>query len=48
MSAPTPPPCGTCHGQGGTVNDTSSGGITRQNWQTCQPCHGTGVQGGGR
>ncbi|MFI1562174.1 hypothetical protein ACH4ZX_03770 [Streptomyces sp. NPDC020490] len=42
MSEQQPTPCGTCHGTGGTTVDTSSDGITRQNWQSCTTCHGTG------
>ena len=44
---PTPQPCASCSGNKGHVVDTSHGGITRQNWQACAPCHGTGIQGGG-
>jgi len=42
MSEQQPIPCGTCSGAGGTTVDTSSNGTTRQNWQTCQACGGTG------
>lgn len=44
---PTPQPCTTCQGRQGQVVDTSSNGVTRQNWQSCSPCNGTGMQGGG-
>lgn len=45
---PTPPQtCPTCQGHKGAVIDTSSNGITRQHWQTCTPCSGTGIKGGG-
>lgn len=37
-----PQPCPTCHGAGGTVHDTSSGGITRQHWKSCSTCNGSG------
>ncbi len=47
MSTEQPRTCGTCTGAGGTTVDTSSDGVTRQHWQTCQDCHGTGVAGGG-
>lgn len=47
MSEQQPQPCGNCGGQKGHVVDTSSGGVSRQNWQTCQACAGTGIQGGG-
>ena len=43
-----PAACTGCAGQKGHIVDTSSGGVIRQNWQTCQGCGGTGVQGGGR
>ncbi|MFC9183322.1 hypothetical protein ACFTZJ_21935 [Streptomyces globisporus] len=36
-------PCNSCSGQGGKIVDTSSDGVSRQNWQTCIPCGGTGV-----
>ncbi|WP_276314458.1 hypothetical protein [Streptomyces sp. Z26] len=42
MSADQPRPCGSCNGQGGRVEDTSSGGVTRQHWVRCAPCSGTG------
>lgn len=35
--------CTSCGGQGGKTVDTSSDGVTRQHWQSCQPCGGTGV-----
>lgn len=34
--------CSSCGGQGGQVVDTSSGGVTRRNWQSCGDCGGTG------
>jgi len=40
-------PCTSCGGDKGKVVDTSSDGVIRQNWQTCQGCGGTGVAGGG-
>lgn len=42
MSEQQSQPCGACAGQGGTTVDTSGDGITRQNWQTCTACNGTG------
>jgi hypothetical protein len=44
---PTTQPCSACSGKKGRVVDTSSGGVIRQNWETCQGCSGTGTQGGG-
>ncbi|MEG9551407.1 hypothetical protein V5N34_25390 [Streptomyces baarnensis] len=35
--------CGSCGGTGGKTVDTSSDGVSRQHWQSCQPCGGTGV-----
>ncbi|MEW2068327.1 hypothetical protein [Streptomyces sp. NPDC007346] len=35
--------CGSCEGAGGKVVDTSSDGVSRQHWQSCGPCGGTGV-----
>ncbi|WP_331763427.1 hypothetical protein [Streptomyces anulatus] len=35
--------CTRCGGTGGQTIDTSSDGVSRQNWQSCQPCGGTGV-----
>lgn len=35
-------PCGSCQGAGGTVVDTSSDGVSRQNWVSCGQCHGRG------
>ncbi|MEV1048693.1 hypothetical protein [Streptomyces sp. NPDC049916] len=35
--------CGDCGGAGGTTIDTSSGGVSRQHWQTCATCNGTGA-----
>ncbi|MFI8200459.1 WhiB family transcriptional regulator [Streptomyces sp. NPDC085942] len=34
--------CGSCGGAGGKTVDTSSGGVSRQHWQTCTTCSGTG------
>lgn len=48
QSNPQPRACATCIGTGGTTVDTSGEGVTRQHWQTCQDCRGTGVTGGGR
>jgi len=39
--------CSECAGAGGKTVDTSSGGVTRQNWERCQPCNGTGNRSGG-
>lgn len=36
-------PCTSCGGQGGKTVDTSGDGVSRQNWQSCVPCGGTGV-----
>ncbi|MFF5893834.1 hypothetical protein ACFY72_34460 [Streptomyces globisporus] len=36
-------PCTSCGGQGGRTIDTSGDGVSRQNWQSCVPCGGTGV-----
>ncbi len=36
--------CGTCQGQGGRAEDTSSGGVTRKNWRSCGTCNGSGVR----
>lgn len=44
MSGQQPTPCSTCQGAGGTVIDTSGGGITRQHWKSCGTCNGTGQQ----
>lgn len=44
---PSPRACGDCKGDCGKTVDTSSNGKTIQTWQNCEPCHGTGVQGGG-
>lgn len=38
-----PPACGACGGRGGRVIDTSSDGVTRQSWQPCGSCSGSGV-----
>lgn len=46
MSEQQPQPCGACAGRGGTTVDTSSGGVIRQNWQTCGSCKGSGNAGG--
>ncbi|WP_329043490.1 hypothetical protein OHT61_32250 (plasmid) [Streptomyces sp. NBC_00178] len=35
--------CGSCSGAGGWVVDTSSDGVSRQHWEPCSPCGGTGV-----
>ncbi|MDX2981608.1 hypothetical protein ACTFBT_38190 [Streptomyces microflavus] len=35
-------PCTSCQGAGGRTVDTSSDGVTRQHWQSCTPCGGTG------
>ncbi|OKK05280.1 hypothetical protein AMK09_37630 [Streptomyces sp. CB02488] len=35
--------CSSCHGAGGTMIDTSSDGVTRQHWQSCTACGGTGA-----
>ncbi|ROQ65293.1 hypothetical protein EDD95_8156 [Streptomyces sp. CEV 2-1] len=35
--------CTSCGGQGGRMVDTSSDGVTRQNWQSCTACSGTGA-----
>ncbi|MFE4018560.1 hypothetical protein ACFXPZ_14220 [Streptomyces sp. NPDC059101] len=35
--------CSRCSGAGGTVIDSSGGGVTRQSWQTCTACNGSGV-----
>lgn len=35
--------CGSCSGAGGKTVDTSSDGVTRQHWQTCTTCNGTGA-----
>ncbi|MFJ2884093.1 hypothetical protein ACIPJN_38595 [Streptomyces sp. NPDC086796] len=35
--------CQPCGGQGGVMVDTSSDGVTRQTWMTCQTCRGLGV-----
>ncbi|WP_157880843.1 hypothetical protein [Streptomyces griseoruber] len=37
-------PCSSCGGAGGKVVDTSSGGVTRQSWQSCGSCNGSGVK----
>jgi len=34
--------CAACDGKGGTVEDTSSEGVRRQNWRRCETCKGTG------
>ncbi|MFE9645295.1 hypothetical protein ACFYO0_14500 [Streptomyces sp. NPDC006365] len=41
---PSPPPCEACSGDGGTVVDTSSDGVTRESWKSCGSCHGTGTR----
>ncbi|MFF5881070.1 hypothetical protein ACIQ9M_34575 [Streptomyces californicus] len=35
--------CGDCGGAGGKTVDTSGDGVSRQHWQTCTSCSGTGV-----
>ncbi|MFI6728732.1 hypothetical protein [Streptomyces atratus] len=35
--------CGTCGGRGGAMVDTSSDGVIRQHWVSCQSCRGSGV-----
>ncbi|WP_236568723.1 hypothetical protein [Streptomyces sp. MBT58] len=35
--------CSSCQGVGGRTIDTSSDGVTRQHWQSCTACSGTGV-----
>jgi DnaJ-class molecular chaperone len=47
-TAPKPRQCARCDGAGGRTVNTSSGGVTRQSWVRCEPCYGTGAQGGGR
>ena len=37
-------PCGACNGTGGKTVDTSENGVSRQNWQSCGTCHGTGTR----
>lgn len=37
-------PCGACGGTGGKTVDTSENGVSRQNWQSCGTCHGTGTR----
>lgn len=44
---PQPRACTSCGGAGGRTVDTSDGETTRQHWQTCSACGGTGTQGGG-
>ncbi|MFB6814509.1 hypothetical protein ACFCV8_08180 [Streptomyces sp. NPDC056347] len=34
--------CQSCGGQGGRTEDTSSDGVTRQNWVMCRSCNGSG------
>lgn len=36
--------CGSCGGQGGRMEDTSSDGVLRQTWVTCGSCRGSGVR----
>lgn len=38
-----PRPCTGCGGSGGRIVDTSSDGVSRQSWQTCPSCSGSGV-----
>ncbi|MEU2762964.1 hypothetical protein [Streptomyces sp. NPDC007094] len=35
--------CKSCGGTGGRTVDTSSDGVSRQHWQTCTTCNGTGA-----
>ncbi|MFJ4858627.1 hypothetical protein [Streptomyces sp. NPDC088730] len=35
--------CSSCQGAGGKMIDTSSDGVTRQHWQSCTACGGTGA-----
>ncbi|MGQ7754851.1 hypothetical protein ACUN29_41620 (plasmid) [Streptomyces sp. WC2508] len=35
--------CGACNGEGGRTVDTSSDGVIRQHWVSCQTCRGLGV-----
>ncbi|MFG3179978.1 hypothetical protein ACGFZC_33635 [[Kitasatospora] papulosa] len=35
--------CSSCQGAGGRMIDTSSDGVTRQHWQSCTACGGTGA-----
>ncbi|MGW6684909.1 hypothetical protein ACWGBO_34340 [[Kitasatospora] papulosa] len=35
--------CGSCSGAGGRVVDSSSDGVSRQHWESCTACAGTGV-----
>jgi DnaJ-class molecular chaperone len=42
---PTPRTCTGCNGDGGRTVDTSSNGIVRQNWKTCDTCNGSGTAG---
>lgn len=44
---PSPRDCGSCRGDGGHAVRTTKGGKTLHVWESCKPCHGTGVQGGG-
>lgn len=37
-------PCTSCGGAGGRTVDTSSGGVSRQTWQTCGSCRGSGTR----
>ncbi|WP_370424317.1 hypothetical protein AB8O64_36815 (plasmid) [Streptomyces sp. QH1-20] len=37
--------CASCRGKGGRMVDTSSDGVTRQTWQTCTACGGSGEAG---
>jgi len=39
--------CTSCGGAGGRTVDTSSGGVTRQHWERCTSCNGSGVKAGG-
>jgi DnaJ-class molecular chaperone len=42
MTGQQPAPCGSCGGTGGRIEDTSSDGVIRQNWITCNGCGGSG------
>ncbi|GHB18858.1 hypothetical protein GCM10010392_54390 [Streptomyces clavifer] len=35
--------CTSCHGAGGKTVDTSSDGVSRQHWQSCGACSGSGA-----
>ncbi|MBM7088105.1 hypothetical protein JTP67_05965 [Streptomyces sp. S12] len=52
-SVPTPSPhasprtCTSCGGNAGRTITTRTGRKTVKAWQRCEPCKGTGIQGGG-